>query len=136
MASISALRDAIQARLATIPGLRAHDIVPSQVNPPAAVVIPATITYDATMRRGSDDFTFVIQLVVSKAVDRVGQDRLDAFLSPFGSSSVKAAVDGDLDGAADFAHVASVDSYGAVEWGGIEYFGAELTVNVTASREV
>ncbi len=138
MASISALRDAIQARLATIPDLRAHDTVPAQVNPPAAVVIPASpfITYDATMGRGSDDFVFTIQLVVSRAVDRVGQDRLDALLSPFGPSSVKAAVDGDLGGVADFAHVASVDSYGAVEWAGIEYFGAEVTVNVTASGEV
>lgn len=136
MASISQLRDALQARLATIPGLRVHDTVPSQVSPPAAVVIPAGITYDATMRRGSDDFAFTIQLVVSRAVDRVGQDRLDALLSPFGPGSVKAAVDGDLGGVADFAHVASVDNYGAVVWAGVEYVGAELTVNVTASGEV
>lgn len=138
MASVSQIRDGLRDRLKTISGLQTHSYVPSEITPPAAVVIPDTVGYDSTMARGSDDFVFVVQLVVSKVVDRVSQDRLDAYLAGSGSSSVKAAIEGEptLGGVAHFARVAQARSYGTVQFGAITYLGAELVVQVTADGVV
>lgn len=137
MASVSGIRDGLKTRLATIIGLRAHDTAPGQVQPPAAIVTPGTIQFDSTMARGADDFTFVITLLVSAAVDRTAQDALDAYLAGSGAKSVKAAVEADvsLGGAAHFARVVGVNQYGLIEYGGVQYLGAEFLVQVTADGE-
>lgn len=136
MASMTAIRHAIAARCATIPGLNTYPKAPGQVVTPAAVVLPGPISYDATMARGSDDFTFTLRLLVAQASYDAGQDALDAYVAGSGESSIKSAVDGDLDGAADFARVASMDSYGEIEWNGVLYLGADFTIQVTAPGEV
>lgn len=134
MASVSAIRDGLKTRLQTISGLRVHDTAPSAISPPAAVIVPQTVDYDSTMARGSDAFAFDVFLLVSKAVDRVSQDKLDAYLAGSGVDSVKAAVEGDqsLGGVAHIARVAQARDYGAVEYGGISYLGAIFRVEVTA----
>lgn len=136
MPALSAIRQALADRLDTIPGLQAYPTARDQVNVPAAVVLPGGIDYDATLARGSDDFTFTVQLLVSQAVDRVAQDTLDGYLASAGTHSVKAAVDGDLDGTVHFARVATAGDYGVVEWHGVQFLGAALTVNVTAEGTV
>jgi len=135
MASLSALRDGLKTRLATISGLRVHDTIPGQVNGPAAVVELEAISYDSAMARGADDYVFVVRLVVGTAVDRVGQDKLDGYLAGSGVSSIKAAIEADesLGGIAGPTQVASVRSYGLIEYAGVTYVGAELIVEVTAS---
>lgn len=135
MPTVSAIRDGIKARLDTITDLNTYDTAPGQVIVPAAVVIPGkpSISYDSTMARGSDDYLFTIQLLVSKAIDDAGQDKLDGYLNSSGATSVKAAVDGTLGGTVDFARVATADDYGLTEWNGITYLGAKITVEVTAS---
>lgn len=135
MATVSAIRDGIKARLATIDGLNTYDTAPDQVLAPAAVVIPGkpAVSYDSTMARGSDDYRFTIQLLVSKQIDHDAQDKLDGYLDASGATSVKAAVDGTLGGTVDFARVATADDYGLTEWNGITYLGARFTVEVTAS---
>lgn len=136
MASVTQIRKAIAARCGTIAGLNAYPTAPGQVVVPAAIVLPGPIAYDATMRRGSDDFTFTLRLLASQASSDAGQDALDAYVSSSGPSSIKSVVDGDLDGVVDFARVASMDSYGEIEWNGVLYLGADFTVEVTASGEV
>lgn len=133
MASVSAIRDGIKTRLQTITGLRVHDIIPEDVQPPAAVVVPAGGAFDATMGRGSDDMVFEIRLAVSDAVTRAAQDALDAYLAGSGASSIKAAVDGNLGGAVHFARVAGWDGYGDVTIGGVSYYGVTFTVEVTGA---
>lgn len=142
MASVSALREGLKTRLATISGLRAHAIVVGDVVPPAAVVIPGdpgrknsmAINYDATMGRGSDDFQFTVLLLVSNKVERVSQDTLDDYLDGSGATSIKAAIeaDGTLGGIAHFTNVVGVRDYGLVSYGGQQYVGAEFMVEVTA----
>lgn len=132
MASVGALRDGLKTRLQTIAGLRVYDTVPGEVSPPAAVVRPESITFDSSMSRGSDDFVFTVLVLVSTAVDRVAQDKLDGYLDGAGALSVKAAIeaDPDLGGAADWTNVTGVRNYGLVEYAGVPYLGAEFVIHV------
>lgn len=136
MASLSAIRDGIAARLATIDGLRVYDTVPGNVMVPAAVVAPAPgtfITYDETVD-GAADLTLTVTMLVSTAVDRVAQGNLDAYLASTGDRSVKAAIDGDIElgGTAHYASVTEARNYGLVPYNGVEYLGCELLVTVGA----
>lgn len=142
MASMVALRDGLKVRLQTISGLRVFDWHTGEVSTPAAVILPGNpnqsgtnaITFDATMGRGSDDYVFTVVLLVSNAHDRTAADNLDAYLAGSGSSSVKAAIEGDgtLGGAAHFARVQSVREYGVITYGNVPYLGAQFVVEVTA----
>jgi hypothetical protein len=135
MASVSAIRDGLRARLATISGLRAYARLQGDIEVPGAVVVPSGGTYDSTMGRGSDDMVFEVRLAVSRADDRTAQELLDQYLAGAGAKSVKAAIEADktLGGVVDFARVAGWDDYGDVTVAGVQYFGTTLTVEVTAS---
>lgn len=137
MASVSAIRDGLKTRLATISGLNAYDTVPGDIITPAAIVQPGNplLLYDTTMGRGGDELRFTVTLLVSTVVDDVAQDSLDAYLAGSGSSSVKTAIeaDGTLAGAAHYTVVTQVTSYGLLEWAEVTYLGAELLVEVVAS---
>ena len=142
MASISAIREGLKARMDTIPGLRNHAWVVGDIVPPATVIIPGNpssksqpvVNFDATMGRGSDDFLFTIVLMVSNKVERVAQDQLDAYLDGSGATSIREAIaaDGTLGGVAHFTNVTGVRDYGLVTYGGQTYVGAELIVEVCA----
>lgn len=136
MASFSALRSGIATRLATISGLNVHGTVPGQINAPAAIVLPdgAFLDFDATMGRGSDNFRFTVRLFVAKTTDQLAQSKLDPYLAGSGSSSVKAAIEGDgtLGGIASFTVVTGAQGYGEYEFAEISYLGCEFTVEVTA----
>lgn len=134
MASVTALREGLATRLNTITRMQAHAQVPGQVVPLAAVVELESISFDATMGRGSDDFLFTVLVLVSAAVDKPAQEKLDALLDGAGADTVKGAVEGDatLGGAADFARVAGVRRYGLIEYAGVQYLGVEVLVEVTA----
>lgn len=129
--SMPAVRDALKAALATIPGLRAYDTVPGQVNVPAAVVVPGEplVDYQVAMGGGAQ-LTFDIVLVVQLATERIAQDGLDQYLAEVGDHSVKAAVDGNLGGVVMDANVVSAHSYGFHPFNGVEYFGCRFTVGV------
>jgi hypothetical protein len=140
MTSIPAIRDGLADRLRTIQGLRVYDTYSPSINPPAAVVVPAPgdfLEYDQAMG-GVDTVNLVIGLFVSKAIDRVAQEKLDAYLANTGPLSIKAAVDGDVDlgGIVHFAVVTSARNYGIKIFGEGEaatpYLGCEFTVTVGA----
>lgn len=129
---ISNCRDEIKALLATITDLNAHDTMPGQLTPPAAVVIPRTMDFDRAMGRGLDEATFRIVLLVSRASERQGQDDLDAYLASSGDRSIKQAVESDrsLNGEAHDCVVRTWE-YQEIEYAGTSYIGAEFTANVT-----
>lgn len=136
MTNITAVREALRVRLETIPGLIAHATMPGQITPPAAVVTPAQgtfLTYDQTMD-GVDDVLMSITLFVKYNAQDQAQSNLDAYLADTGASSVKAAVDGDidLDGTAHFAAVTEASNYGIVTFGatGTEYLSCEFAVTI------
>lgn len=135
MANFSAIRDQLKVRLATIPGMRAHDTIPDQINPPAAVVSGfEAINYDVTMARAADQWLIPIRVYAGRVSDRASQDALDKFLAAEGAESVKAAVEGDvsLGGVAQTTRIQEARNYGSYTLGDIGYLGAEWLVEVIA----
>lgn len=135
MASLSSIRDGLATNLATISGLRTHATFPADISPPAAAVVPASpaILREA-MARGVMRYRFKVTLVVSRASDRAGQDRLDAYLASTGADSVWVAIESDrtLGGAAHDTHVVECSNYGEMTWANTSYLAAEFEVEVLA----
>ncbi|MFW5415114.1 hypothetical protein J0910_00375 [Nocardiopsis sp. CNT-189] len=149
MASISRIRRVLAGRLDAIGGLRVSATVPGSITPPAAAILPGlgpesstsrlAVEYDKSFRGGSHKMHFLVKLAVSAAHDESGQEVLDAYLDSEGALSVKAAVESGLealvhegDVVAEYAQVPGVSHYGVISWGGVEYFGADLLVEVLA----
>lgn len=135
MGSLANIRDGLKGRLATISGLRAYDTVPDSIAIPAAVVgVPESITYDSVFARACDVYIIPIRVYAGRASERTGQDKLDGYLAASGSSSVKAAIEGDvsLNGAAQTVRVTEARNYAVYTVAGVEYLGVEFIVQVYA----
>ena len=135
MTTLSSLRTGLANRLATISGLRASATIPDNPAPPVAVVMPGRIIYDTAFGRGSDEYEFTIMLIVGRVADRASQTNLDAYCASSGSTSVKAAIEGDstLGGVALDSRVTQMTSQGSLAIGDITYHTAEFTVSVIAA---
>lgn len=103
------VRAGLGTALDTITGLRVFDYVPDSLSPPAAVVEPLEVDYDEAMNRGLDFYRAFILVIVGRMSDRSSQDRLDAYVTGSGASSVKAALETDrtLGGACSTLQVTS-----------------------------
>ena len=133
MATVSELRTGLANNLATIQGLRTSPTIPDQINPPLAVIIPNTITFDtAFARSGGDEYEFIVTLIVGRVDERTAQNRLDAYCSGSGASSVKAAVESDktLGGKAFDCRCVSLRNYNQISVGDSMYLSAEFVVQV------
>lgn len=91
----SQVRDGLKTRLQTITGLRAYDLIPDTVLPPCAVVGQLDFTFDIDNARGLDQAQVDVLVIVQRFSERAGQDKLDAYLAGSGSTSIKAAIEGD-----------------------------------------
>ena len=93
MAELAEVRDGLKTRLATITGLRAHDVWPDQVNTPAAMVRPISDPIQETLS-GIQSWRFEIVLIGYPAQQGMarGQETLDGYLAASGSQSVAAAL--------------------------------------------
>lgn len=135
MSSISLLRDGLAANLATISGLRAADTVPDNPNPPIAVVIPDGIEYRTAFNSTLSRYSFIVLVIVGRADERTAQDRLDAYCSTTGTSSVPAALESNtaLGGEAFDLEVTEMRNYRQLALSdGITYLAAEFVVSVIA----
>lgn len=132
--TVSAIRSGLATRLATISGLRTAAVVPESPEPPVAIVIPGTITYDSTFARAMDEYEFTVLVLVGRVDSRTAQNLLDGYCNPSGSSSVKTAIEGDktLGGAAFDCRVTSMRNYQQTPVGDITYLSAEFVVQVYA----
>jgi hypothetical protein len=134
MASVAAVASGLQARLATISGLRTTNYQPEQLNPPFAYPALNSITYNRTMGGGSSVSTmdFTCHVVVGRWVDRVAHTNLDAYLSPNGASSIKLALEGDktLGGACSDLVVNTSANISALEQDDAEYLQINFQVTV------
>ena len=134
MTQIGDTLDALATVVATT-GLRTQGTAPGQITPPAAVLWVDSITY-ATSRDTaySHDLTVACLILVASVDDKTSQDTLHAYLDPTGAQSVFAAVDANptLSGAVDSVVVTVVPEgqAGLVEYGGIQYRGARLSLSV------
>ena len=80
MATISAIRDGLKTRLATITSLHAYDVLPDNLVVPAAIVRPLRGDYYSTMTNKPHD-QFEILVLVALVRLSTGQDALDPYLS-------------------------------------------------------
>ncbi len=140
--SIETIREAIEAALSEVDGLRVQQEWGSAVNASgnatAAVVEFAGATYDSVMGGGSghgqsgDDLTFNITLVAGKASDRMARKRLDALVDPDPDSatSVRNNLPPTLSGAVAWAIVRSASGYREYGDESQPMLGCELTVGV------
>jgi len=130
MASIAQIRLGLQDALGRVDGLRVSATILSSPSPPQAMIGWPTVTFDETFR-GEATYTFPVLLVVSRATDDRGQQQLDTYLEPSGTTSVAAAIHSDptLGAIVDSAKVAQARP-GIVSWGDVDYYQAEFDVEV------
>jgi hypothetical protein len=132
--SFPAVRQAIATYLTTTLGLRATANRFGAVNPPMAVIAPvqgSLIRYAQTFD-GETDYSLRAVLLVSEGDSASGQDAMDAYLSPAGTSSVHAAIQQDptLGGAVSWCAVTEATGYGLQNWNGTDYLGCSLVLNI------
>ena len=94
MASLQEVRDGIKTTLeGNVSGLRVYDVVPDySINFPVAIVLPINIEFNISMQRGTDLYTFDILVAVERGNSRTAQDKLDAYITGQGSSSLRQAI--------------------------------------------
>lgn len=136
MASLTDLRAGLSTRLATITGLRALPYIPDNPQPPVAIVMPGRITYDLAFGRGTDEYQFTIMVIVGRVADRNSQTTLDAYCASSGSTSIKAAIEGDrsLGGKAQDCRVTEMTNQSPLAIGDVTYHTAEFSVSVIAGN--
>jgi hypothetical protein len=127
MTGIGELRDRLRALLEDVVGLRAYDTWPGQINPPAAIVKPASGDYSQTFD-GLTTHHFDVILAVRTSSLRGAQDLLDDYVSTGGPRSVKDALESET--ASVNARVIRYRDYGDLEIAGILYAGVILEVDV------
>ena len=132
--SISQIRTALAANLATIPGLRTAAEIPDLPNPPIAVVSLDSVTYDQSFAKGMTNYTFTITVIVGRTAEREAQRKLDAYITP-GANSVKNAIESNktLGGYAYDCRVVSMNSVGSVTISDTTYLAADFSVTVIAN---
>ena len=134
MAALTDIRSGLATRIATISGLRTAATIPDQVNPPVAIVIPERLTYDDAYGKGLVTYSFLVQVIVGKVSERTSQNKIDGFINPTGTTSIKAAIEGDktLNGVVFDTRVTEVTGYSVVQVGDIAYMSCEFRVTVLA----
>lgn len=137
--SLSAIRSKIDTALDGVSGLVEHYAkVPSVIIPPCAFVAlrpTDAISYDFTAQNASLVYHLYVEVLVNKgATLEQAQDDLDPFLQPAGSTSIKAAMETiSWATTADVCRVMNVLNYGPAIYGGVEYLGARLALDVWVS---
>jgi hypothetical protein len=139
MASLSDIRSALGARIATGTGLRVLPEARDQISPPVAVVLPGqpVVVYGATMDGALTVNLRVLIAISDAAPDEKVQRALDAYLgigTGAGTGSVAGAIQADptLGGVVHFAEAISVSNYGRISYNDITYFGARMDVQIGA----
>tara|TARA_B100000674_G_scaffold340709_1_gene284805 strand:+ start:419 stop:841 length:423 start_codon:yes stop_codon:yes gene_type:complete len=134
MASLAEITDGMKTVLSNISGLRCYDNVPDMgLNFPAAFIVPTDIQFDLAMQRGTDLYTFDMLVAVQRADSRTAQDKLDAFITGSGSSSIRQIIFNNRTlGLSDTdARVVDMTNYAAdVNLNGIDGVGANMTIEV------
>ncbi len=72
----STVRDRLKSALQTITGLRAYDLIPDTIVPPAAVVGQLDFTFDIDNARGLDQAQVPYSLALSRQAQVIGSQPL------------------------------------------------------------
>jgi len=139
VATLAQIRAGLNTRLATITGLQTFAYMPAQPPLPCAFVGgPREVTYHAAMNTGLNEWRLSVWVLVSNATPTVeSQADLDEYVSPTGTRSIRAAVEGTagtqtLAGVVSDVVVEGIEAYALYVTETGSYFGAEFTVRVFA----
>ena len=134
MNDINAMREAIATNLLTISGLRASAEIPDNPTPPIAVINLDTIDYNEAFNGGLTRYNFLVTVIVGRAAERTMQRKLDAYVQPTGTQSVKVAIESErtLGGEAYDLRVERSNVVGSITINDQIYLAAEFTVTVFA----
>lgn len=132
MATLSGMRTGIATNLGAITGLRTAATMPDQPNPPIAIVMPQSVSYDTAFGRGLDTYEFVVLVIVGRVDERTAQNLLDGYCNPTGATSIKTAIESDrtLGGEVNDLRVTDMRNYSSIPVGEITYLAAEFVVSV------
>lgn len=109
--------------------------VEGQAAAPAMIIELDDVDYDLTFARGSDDFTFLVMVLLQSADSDGGQRTLRAALSSGGvGSKIKDILESDktLGGLVSYADMTGTRRIGVIQYSGLAYIGAELVIEVVA----
>ena len=131
--TIRAVLTAIETQLATIPGLRVADYAPGQITPPQAVILAPPINYLVGLGGRRPILDVQVTVLVSAALDRVGQLALADYADPDGPQSIAAtiATDPTLGGVVGQAQVTTFEPLGSEDVGLLGYFGGRWVIRIT-----
>lgn len=137
MATIAEIMEGIETRLKTIPDLRVSSYVADQINPPQAIVgVPPVPDYRIAFGGvGELRIEPTITILVSAALDRVGQAKLATYVDKTGAQSVFAAIEADKTlGLTNVdCAVKSFQPLGLQDVGVIGYYGGVFTLACLAT---
>lgn len=138
MADPTVLASALAAQIQEFTGLRSLAQGRDQVNPPCAVVFPGQpfLSYGDTMDGALSMRLSVLIMITDAAPVEMSQRALNSYLG-IGENqdqSIPNAIQMDptLGGAAHWCVPLTADSYGRIEYSGVVYFGARLSVSIGA----
>ena len=131
--ALSDIRTAMGTALSTVPNLRVRELLPAMVTP-MAVVAPTSIEYDLNAQNGLHRYLFTVTVFVVKADDRAAQLKVDPFVAPSGSGSVKGALETDrtLGGVVNTLRVTNVNNYSSEDANDVLYLAVDFEVEVWA----
>lgn len=134
MAELVNIRAGLASNLSKVPGLRVVPELVDNPNPPMALISLDSIDYDGAMQGGLTTYNFTISVIVGRAAEREQQRKLDTYLLPSGTYSVKGAVESDrsLSGEVYDLRVISSNAIGSINITDQTYLAAEFSVVVYA----
>ncbi|MGH6691103.1 MAG: hypothetical protein ACREF4_10570 [Gammaproteobacteria bacterium] len=135
MTTLAEVRDGLEARLATIAGLRVYDYIPDDAHYPAAIILPPVIPdYREDLGTGSVRAIFPILLLVPRTIDRMQLD-LYPYIDRTGPKSIFALVEADptLGGLDVSALPIGVDDFDTQQVGLTNLYGRTVNINVFVS---
>lgn len=131
-ATVSQVATGLQARLATITGLRTFNYQPEQENPPFGYPQLNSINYHRAYSGGDVVMDWTVYVVVGRWLDRTAHAALDDYLSYSGAKSVRAAIEADptLGGVCSTLIVRSGADITSLDSGGAQFLVIQMQVEV------
>ncbi len=131
-ATVSQVAAGLQARLATISGLRTYPYQPEQLNPPFGYPQINRVEYHRAFGGGDVVMDWTVHIVAGRWTDRTAHALLDDFLSYSGAKSVRAAIEADttLGGVCQTLIVRSGADITSLDAGGAEFLQIQFQLEV------
>ena len=136
MSTLGAARSALSTYLTEVAGLHCYGTVPGAIVTPAAIIAPNPAELaDYEQAQSSDLVLWYLRVVLLAGMVNLetAQNTMDDLLSTDSATSVPAAIRADptLGGQVEYTELKTAQRYGSTTWNGIDYLGAELTVEIS-----